>query len=109
MGPGRRHARRTGRGCEVSDRIQELAGFIQSRIPALFDEARQQITDAIHATVEDAQEEQKDAILGLSISVKWNLDGNTVVVGMPVNVRRKFEQVGKLEDRQEKLPGMEEE
>lgn len=93
----------------MSDRIQELAEFIQSRVPTLFDEARDQINEAINATVEDAQDEQKDAILGLSISVKWNLDGNTVVVGMPVNVRRKFEAVGKLEDRQEKLPGMEEE
>lgn len=93
----------------MSDRIQELAEFIQSRVPTLFDEARDQINEAINATVEDAQDEQKDAILGLSISVKWNLDGNTVVVGMPVNVRRKFEQVGKLEDLQERLPGMEEE
>jgi hypothetical protein len=58
------------------------------------------------ATMEDAQErENGKAILSLAITAKWDLDGDAVVISMPVAVRRKFEVVGKLQDpNQESLP-----
>lgn len=90
----------------MSDRIAELATLIAGRIPGLIDDARDQINEAINAAMEDAQErENGKAILSLAITAKWDLDGNSVVISMPVSVRRKFEVVGKLEDpNQENLP-----
>ncbi len=90
----------------MSDRIAELAALIAGRIPGLIEEARDQINESINATMEDAQErENGKAILSLAITAKWDLDGNSVVISMPVSVRRKFESVGKLEDpNQENLP-----
>lgn len=90
----------------MSDRIAELAALIAGRIPGLIDEARDQINEAINAAMEDAQErENGKAILSLAITAKWDLDGDAVVISMPVAVRRKFEVVGKLEDpNQEDLP-----
>ena len=83
----------------MSDRIAELAALIADRIPALIEEARDQINEAINAAVEDAQErENGKAILSLAITAKWDLDGNAVVISMPVAVRRKFEVVAALED-----------
>jgi hypothetical protein len=83
-----------------------LAALIAGRIPGLIEEARDQINESINATMEDAQErENGKAILSLAITAKWDLDGNSVVISMPVSVRRKFESVGKLEDpNQESLP-----
>ena len=92
------------------DRIGELATLIAARVPELIDEARDQINDAITAAMEDSQDAQEagkegKAILSLSISVKWDLDGNSVVIAMPVNVRRKFECVSNLDDpNQTELP-----
>lgn len=90
------------------DRIAELSRIICAKIPALIDEARDQINDAINATLEDAQEKEGGkAILSLSISVKWDLDGTAVVISMPVAVRRKFEVTANMEDpNQPKLPGI---
>lgn len=90
----------------MNDRISELAALIADRIPALIEEARDQINEAINAAVEDAQErENGKAILSLAITAKWDLDGNAVVISMPVAVRRKFEVVAALEDpNQEQLP-----
>lgn len=90
----------------MSDRIAELAAVIADRIPALIEEARDQINECINATMEDAQErENAKAILSLAITAKWDLDGNAVVISMPVAVRRKFEVVATLDDpNQEKLP-----
>ena len=90
----------------MSDRIAELAALIAGKIPGLIDEARDQINEAINAALEDAQErENGKAILSLAINAKWDLDGDSVVISMPVAVRRKFEVVGKLEDpNQEDLP-----
>ena len=83
----------------MSDRIAELAALIAGRIPGLIDEARDQINEAINAAMEDAQErENGKAILSLAITAKWGLDGNAVVISMPVAVRRKFEVVAALED-----------
>ncbi len=83
----------------MSDRIAELAALISDRIPALIEEARDQINEAINAAMEDAQErENGKAILSLAITAKWDLDGNAVVISMPVAVRRKFEVVAALED-----------
>lgn len=93
----------------MSDRISELAALIADSIPALIEEARDQINEAITATMEDAQErENGKAILSLAITARWDLDGNAVVISMPVAVRRKFEVVAALEDpNQERLPFVE--
>lgn len=90
----------------MSDRIAELAALIAGRIPGLIEEARDQINESINATMEDAQErENGKAILSLAITAKWDLDGDSVVISMPVAVRRKFESVGRLTDpNQESLP-----
>ena len=95
---------------DTPDKIAELGMLIASRIPALIDEARDQINEAINAAMEDAQEkEDGKAVLSLSISAKWDLDGNSVVIAMPVNVKRKFECVAKLDDpNQPALPGVQE-
>lgn len=76
----------------MSDRILQLRDAIASKLPQLFDEARDQINDSINALMEDAQErDDGKAVLSLSITAKWDCDGGTVVVSMPVNVRRKYE------------------
>ena len=81
------------------DRLAELANLIAARVPVLIDEARDQINECINATMEDAQtKEDGKAILSIAITAKWDLHGNAVVVSMPVNVRRKFESVGRLDD-----------
>jgi hypothetical protein len=90
----------------VSDRIAELAALIAGRIPGLIEEARDQINEAINAAMEDAQEKENGkAVLSLAITAKWDLDGNAVVISMPVAVRRKFEVIAALDDpNQQSLP-----
>lgn len=81
------------------DRLEELGRLIAARVPGLVEEARSQINEAINAAMEDAQERDGGkAILSLAITARWDLDGNSVVISMPVSVRRKFESVGKLDD-----------
>ena len=92
------------------DRIGDLCAFVTANLPNIVDEARDQINEAINAAVEDSQEShgEKEAVLSLSIGVKWNLDRSTVSLTLPVNVRRRFEAMGTLDDpRQPKLPGVE--
>jgi len=90
------------------DRIAELAALIAGRVPFLIEEARAQINESINATMEEAHEkEYRKAILSLAITAKWDLDGNNVVISMPVSVKRRFESVGKLDDpNQPALPGV---
>jgi hypothetical protein len=81
------------------DRIDDLCQLICRQIPVLIDEARDQINEAINAKLEEAQEnEDGKAILSLSIGVKWDLDGTSVVVSMPVSVKRKFETTASMDD-----------
>ena len=88
-----------------ADRIDALAAVIASRIPPLIAEARETILESINAAMEEAQEQDKEATLSLSISVKWPLNGTAVVVSMPVNVRRRYEQSANLDDpNQPQLP-----
>ena len=88
------------------DRISELSRIICAEVPALIEEARDQINDAINAIMEQAQEtEDSKAVLSLSISAKWDLDGQSVVVSMPVNVRHKFTRTASMDDpHQQTLP-----
>ena len=88
------------------DRISELSRIICEQVPVLIDEARDQINAAITAITEQAQEtEGGKAILTLGITAKWDLDGQNVVVSMPVNVRHKFSAMASMEDpNQPKLP-----
>jgi hypothetical protein len=92
------------------DRIDEVARLVESRIRGLFDEARDQINEAINVAVEDAQDDpegKKEATVSLPIAVKWNLDRNGVNTSLAVTVKRKFEAVDKLEDlNQPTLPGI---
>lgn len=91
------------------DRIAELSRIICAEVPVLIEEARDQIDAAINAIAEQAQEtEDGKAILTLSISAKWDLDGQNVVVAMPVNVRHKFSRTATMDDpNQPTLPGVE--
>ena len=84
------------------DRISELSRIICAEVPALIEEARDQINASIDAIVEQAQEtEDSKAVLSLSISAKWDLDGQSVVVSMPVNVRHKFTRTASMDDPQQ--------
>lgn len=83
----------------MSDRIDDLAALVASQVQPLICEARDQINEAINAALEEAQEGDGKSTLGLSISVKWDLDSNTVTVSLPVAVKRRFEVIGKLEDK----------
>ena len=91
------------------DRIAELSRIICAEVPVLIEEARDQIDAAINAIMEQAQEtDEGKAILTLSISAKWDLDGQNVVVAMPVNVRHKFSRTATMDDpNQPTLPGVE--
>lgn len=98
----------------AKDRIDEVAEIVESRIRGLFDEARDQILEAINAVVEDAQdaaentEKGKEAVVSIPISVKWNLDRNAVKTELSVTVKRKFGVDDTLEDpAQPALPGTE--
>lgn len=88
------------------DRIDELKRLICAQVPVLIDEARNNITEAINAIMEEVQEKEKGkAVLSLAITANWDLDGSAVVVSMPVNVRRKFQVTALMEDpNQPKLP-----
>ena len=84
------------------DRIAELSRIICAEVPALIEEARDQINASIDAIMEQAQEtEDSKAVLSLSISAKWDLDGQAVVVSMPVNVRHKFTRTASMDDPQQ--------
>lgn len=88
------------------DRISELSRIICAEVPALIEEARDQINASIEAIMEQSQEtEDSKAVLSLSISAKWDLDGQSVVVSMPVNVRHKFSRTASMDDpQQQTLP-----
>ena len=92
------------------NRIDDLAALVAEQMPGIFADANDQITDAITAAMEDAKDaadagQDKKAMLALSISVKWDLDGRSVVVSLPVSVRRRYEKVCQLDDpNQPKLP-----
>ena len=84
------------------DRILELSRIICAEVPALIEEARDQINDAINAIVEQAQEtEDAKSVLTIGITAKWDLDGQSVVVSMPVNVRHKFSRTASMDDPQQ--------
>lgn len=92
------------------NRIAELGRLVAEQIPAIFADGHDQISESINAVMEDVHDaneagQDKAAILSLSLSVKWDMDGANVVVELPVNVRRKFRQQCQLEDlSQPKLP-----
>ena len=84
------------------DRISELSRIICAEVPVLIEEARDQINASIDAIMEQAQEtEDSKAVLSLSISAKWDLDGQAVVVSMPVNLRHKFTRTASMDDPQQ--------
>lgn len=93
---------------EQPDRIAELSRIICAEVPILIEEARDQISASIDAIMEQAQEtEDAKAVLTLSISAKWDLDGQSVIVAMPVNVRHKFSRTATMDDpSQPTLPGV---
>ena len=83
----------------AQDRISELSRIICAEVPALIEEARDQINASIDAIMEQSQEtEDSKAVLSLSISAKWDLDGQAVIVSMPVNVRHKFSRTASMDD-----------
>lgn len=92
----------------MNDRIDTLADLAASQVRALILEARDSITEAINAALEEAQEsEDGKATLRLAPSITWDLDGSAVSVKLSVTTRRKFEATASLDDpAQEKLPLM---
>lgn len=90
----------------TTDRIDTLANLAASQIRNLILEARDSITESINAALEEAQEsEDGKAMLRLSPSIVWDLDGSSVVVKLNVTTRRKFEATASLDDpNQGKLP-----
>lgn len=80
------------------DRLTELGRIVADRVPILIEEARDNLMESIDALVEDAQEQDKEATLRLSIVVTWPLNGTAVNVAMPVSVRRKYEATASLDD-----------
>lgn len=70
----------------MSDRIDDLAALVSSQVQPLICEARDQINEAINAALEEAQEGDGKSTLGLSISVEWDLDSNTVTVSLNMNL-----------------------
>lgn len=80
------------------DRLTELGRIVADRVPILIEEARDNLLESIDALVEDAQEQDKEATLRLSIVVTWPLNGTAVNVAMPVSVRRKYEATASLDD-----------
>ena len=93
---------------KTPDRIAELSRIICAEVPVLIEEARDQINAAIDAIMEQAQEtDDAKAVLTLAISAKWDLDGQNVVVAMPVNVRHKFSRTATMDyTNQPTLPGV---
>jgi hypothetical protein len=95
---------------EPIDRIADLGRLVAEQVPVIFRDGHDQINESINAVMEDVHDaheagQDKAAILSLSLSIKWDMDGANVVVELPVNVRRKFKQVCQLEDlNQPKLP-----
>lgn len=81
-----------------TDRLSELGRIVADRVPALIEEARDNLLESIDALVEDAQEQDKEATLRLTITVTWPLNGTAVNVSMPVSVRRKYEAMASLDD-----------
>jgi hypothetical protein len=98
---------------EEIDRIEELGQLVADEIPGLMSEAKDQITEAINAAVEESQETneaggESSPKLTLSISVVWDLDSNEVEIRMPVAVKRKFGAKTKMPDHSApELPGTE--
>lgn len=88
------------------DRIDTLADLAADKVRDLILEARDSITEAINAAIEEAQEsEDGKATLRLAPSIVWDLDGSAVSVKLSVTTRRKFEATASLDDpAQEKLP-----
>ena len=90
----------------TTDRIDTLAELAASQIRNLILEARDSITESVNAALEEAQEsEDGKAMLRLSPSIVWDLDGSSVVVKLNVTTKRKFEATASLDDpNQGKLP-----
>ena len=86
------------------DRLNELGRIIADRVPGLIEEAKDTLLESIDALVEDAQEQDKEATLRLTITVTWPLNGAAVNVSMPVSVRRKYEATASLDDQDQ--PGL---
>lgn len=81
------------------DRIAQLAGVVSQAVPGLFAENKDHITEAINAIIEESHEtEDGKAILSLSISIKWDLNGPNIVLKLPVTVKRTAETTVQLDD-----------
>lgn len=102
---------------QAVDRIDEVRAIIIGELPALFDQQRDKITEAITVAVEESQEraEESDnpapAKLSFSISVKWDLDGRKVLVELPISIKTKAKASRELSEPPDPsrpmLPGIE--
>lgn len=81
-----------------TDRIEQLAALAAAQIRSLILEARDSITEAITAAVEEAQENDSKALLRLSPRIVWDVDGTAVTVTLRVVLPRTYEASGNLDD-----------
>lgn len=81
-----------------TDRIEQLADLASAKIRSLIIEARDSITEAITAAVEEAQENDGKAVLRLSPRIAWDVDGTAVTVTLRVVLPRTYEASGNLDD-----------
>ena len=93
----------------MNSRIQQLSDHVVSKLGGLIAEAEGDILTAIDAVVQNANDEEKEPILTVPISVKWNMDTNNIEVSVRVSVKHKFTSEASLEDpKQGKLDVVEE-
>ena len=84
---------------QFPDRIADLAALVAAQIPVIFADGEDKITQAITAIMENAKEHDQDkTILPLTVAIKWDLGGTSVIVSLGVSVKHKFETVTNMDD-----------
>lgn len=82
---------------DMNERITQLADHVRDQIKKLIEEAGPSIIEAIDVARESV-EEDKELVVSVPVSVKWNLDTNKIEVSVSVAVKHKFTHEGTLDD-----------
>ena len=82
----------------MNERIRQLADHVRDHAPKLIQEAETSILEAIEVARENQEDEEKELILSIPISVRWNLDSNKIEVSVAVAVKHKYTHQGRLAD-----------
>lgn len=81
----------------MNERITQLADHVRDQIKKLIEEAGPSIIEAIDVARESV-EDDKELVVSVPVSVKWNLDTNKIEVSVSVAVKHKFTHEGTLDD-----------